>query len=607
MAAFLLLVIFTGYLIIYNIFQISVTGDIRYYGLLKTIGVTPRQLRRIIRQQALLLCGIGCPLGLIAGWLVGSCLVPVVLARTSLETIQTEVSSSPLIFAASALFAVATVLLSCGRPGRMAAKVSPVEAVKYTETGISYWKERRSSRAGIGGMAFANLGRNKKRTALVVVSLSLSVVLLALTFQFTGGFSMEKYLEQKTCADFIVGNTDYFRFQANGPESGLAGETVEQIRENTKEADAGQAWAVPGVYPQVWLDEEQFRSLSFTGPEEQVNQELQIREKRGDKIQVSLKAEGMDDALLDKLTVLEGSLEPLRDPESGAIALPVETDDYGTPQMTEHYPRPGDKLTVTYVDEGYYADSRTGEPVTDATPEEYIQYHIEKSHDVEYTVCALVTVPYQISFRASLMYGMDAIMGTEQLKADSGAELYSLFYMFDTPNREAEEAAEHFLAELTKGETSPLMYESKALVRQDFQGFRQMFLLLGGALCAIVGVVGILNFFNAILTGILVRKREFAMLQAVGMTGRQLKKMLVTEGLLYAGATVLLSLVLVFLLEPLVGGMLEDMFWFFAYHFDVTALWAAAPAFLLLGVVLPLGVYRGIARMTIVERLREVE
>ena len=489
----------------------------------------------------------------------------------------------------------------------MAAKVSPVEAVKYTETGISSRKERRSSRAGIGGMAFANLGRNKKRTALVVISLSLSVVLLALTFQFTGGFSMEKYLEQKTCADFIVGNTDYFRFQANGPESGLAGETVEQIRENTKEVDAGQAWAVPGVYPQVWLDEEQFRSLPFAGSEEQVNQELQIREKRGDKIQVSLQAEGMDDALLDKLTVLEGSLEPLRDPEGGAIALPVETDDYGTPQMTEHYPKPGDKLTVTYVDEWYYADSRTGEPVTDATPEEYIQYHIEKSHDVEYTVCALVTVPYQISFRASQMYGMDAIMGTEQLKADSGEELYSLFYMFDTPNREAEEAAEHFLAELTEGETSPLMYESKALVRQDFQGFRQMFLLLGGALCAIVGVVGILNFFNAILTGILVRKREFAMLQAVGMTGKQLKKMLVTEGLLYAGATILLSLVLVFLLEPLVGGMLEDMFWFFAYHFDVTALWAAAPVFLLLGVVLPLGVYRGIARMTIVERLREVE
>ena len=76
MAAFLILVIFTGYLIIYNIFQISVTGDIRYYGLLKTIGVTPRQLKRIIRQQALLLCAIGCPLGLAAGWRWDTCWYP---------------------------------------------------------------------------------------------------------------------------------------------------------------------------------------------------------------------------------------------------------------------------------------------------------------------------------------------------------------------------------------------------------------------------------------------------------------------------------------------------------------------------------------------------
>ena len=49
-AAVLLLIIFTGYLIIYNVFQISVTNDIRFYGLLKTIGTTPRQLRRIIRH-----------------------------------------------------------------------------------------------------------------------------------------------------------------------------------------------------------------------------------------------------------------------------------------------------------------------------------------------------------------------------------------------------------------------------------------------------------------------------------------------------------------------------------------------------------------------------
>ena len=128
--AFLTLVIFTGYLIIYNIFQISVTGDIRFYGLLKTIGVTPRQLKRIIRQQALFLCIVGIPAGLLLGYGVGATLTPVVMARTTFGAGVSTVSTSPLIFFASALFALITVLLSCSRPGKIASKVSPVEATK---------------------------------------------------------------------------------------------------------------------------------------------------------------------------------------------------------------------------------------------------------------------------------------------------------------------------------------------------------------------------------------------------------------------------------------------------------------------------------------------
>ena len=95
--AFLVLIVFTGYLIIYNIFQISVTGDIRYYGLLKTIGVTPRQLRRIIRWQAILLWAAGLPLGLLLGYGVGAGMTPVVMARTTFGAGVSTVSTSPLI------------------------------------------------------------------------------------------------------------------------------------------------------------------------------------------------------------------------------------------------------------------------------------------------------------------------------------------------------------------------------------------------------------------------------------------------------------------------------------------------------------------------------
>lgn len=130
MIAFLVLIIFTGYLIIYNIFQISVTEDIRFYGLLKTIGVIPKQLRRIIRWQAVLLSMVGIPLGLILGYGTGAVLTPVVMEQTTLGTVSTSLSSSPLIFLGAALFSLITVIFSCFRPGRIAGKVSPVEAAK---------------------------------------------------------------------------------------------------------------------------------------------------------------------------------------------------------------------------------------------------------------------------------------------------------------------------------------------------------------------------------------------------------------------------------------------------------------------------------------------
>lgn len=118
MLAVLVLVAFTGYLVIYNIFQISVAGDIRYYGLLKTIGVTPKQLRRLIRQQALLLSALGIPVGLLLGYAVGAAAVPITMSASTMGGRYTTVSVSPWIFLFSTVFALLTVLLSCaGRDG----------------------------------------------------------------------------------------------------------------------------------------------------------------------------------------------------------------------------------------------------------------------------------------------------------------------------------------------------------------------------------------------------------------------------------------------------------------------------------------------------------
>ena len=179
-----------------------------------------------------------------------------------------------------------------------------------------------------------------------------------------------------------------------------------------------------------------------------------------------------------------------------------------------------------------------------------------------------------------------------------------MFYLFDTSDDIAEASAENYLTDLTADDLSGLMYESKATLRAEFEGFQNMFLLLGGLLCAIIGLVGILNFFNAIMTGILSRKREFAVLQAVGMTNQQLKTMLVYEGLFYALSSAVAALVPSLLLNPLIGDLLENMFWFFSGKFTIVPVIIAIPIFALLGWLIPYAMYNQAAKYSIVEQLR---
>lgn len=94
-------------------------------------------------------------------------------------------------------------------------------------------------------------------------------------------------------------------------------------------------------------------------------------------------------------------------------------------------------------------------------------------------------------------------------------------------------------------------------------------------------------------------------MQAVGMTNRQLKKMLIYEGLFYTLGSAIVALILSVLLNPLVGSLLEHMFWFFNAKFTLMPVLAVIPVFALLGSVIPSLMYRQSAKHSIVERLRE--
>ncbi len=102
------------------------------------------------------------------GWLIGGQLTPAIVSQ--LDGIVPMTSVSPVIFLGAALFSLVTVLLSCRKPGRIAARVSPIEAVRYTEGSAIKRKTKKRKARGVSllSMAWANLGRSRGKTAVTV-------------------------------------------------------------------------------------------------------------------------------------------------------------------------------------------------------------------------------------------------------------------------------------------------------------------------------------------------------------------------------------------------------------------------------------------------------
>lgn len=603
----LLLILFTGYLIIYNVFQISVTTDIRFYGLLKTIGTTRKQLRRIIRRQALMLSRIGIPLGLLLGYLIGAGLTPFITSK--LNSLSSHVLFlSPWIFILSALFSLFTVLLSCRKPARMAGKVSALEAIRYTDGRTPSRKvERRTRGAKIPHMAWANLGRNRKKTALTITSLSLAVVLLQLTVTFTNGFDMDKYLANNVVSDFIFANSSYFQFSSvASSETSVPESMLDMILAQDGIAEGGKVYGLTTPV-QEFITEDYFRKSTayFLDPDQQTKK-LSVLEKMPDgKVAQHAQLFGMEAFARSKLRVLEGDISTLDIPAAHNIAAVYLEDDYGTAQMDSHWAKLGDTITLRHVDSWEYIDDVTGEILDpDNLPnDDYYHSRAKTYRDISYTVTALVAVPYPISYRYS---GTDEFVLGDQTFIEDTQTSNVMLYAFNMEDDAATERMESFLSSFTENQED-FDYESKATYEAEFESFRSMFLLLGSLLSFIVGLVGILNFFNAILTGIITRRREFALLQAIGMTGRQLRHMLMLEGVLYTLGSLFITLLLSIASAPLVGKMLGSMFWFFTYRFTIAPILMIFPIFLLLGIVLPLISYHLMEKQSIVDRIREAD
>lgn len=565
----LLLIVFTGYLIIYNIFQISIVRDIRFYGLLKTIGTTGHQLRQMIRRQALILSAIGIPIGLLLGFFSGKALVPLLMNNSSYAGSTVSVSPNPLIFIGSALFALGTVFISTLKPGRMAGRVSPIEAVRYTEADLPKNGQKNSvNGAKMERMALSNVGRNKKRTLLVVISLSLSIVLLNTVVTLSGSIDMDKFLSKFSDTDFLIAHADYFNNDFYGKENELSEQMIEAVQALDGFEAGGRLY---GGRENMFFAENSEDTVSINKSEEGY---------------LYSAVYGLEQLPMARLELIDGEIDMEKLLSGDYILEGVGLDDNGRVEMdSAHY-----KVGATAVLHNWRADP--------SAPEN----QVDVSH--AYTVLGHVAIKTYTNCDRSL-WGYTFYLPAETYKTlvDEPAVMSYAFNVEDSK----EAAAESFLKQYTDSVEPMMNYESKATTANSFSGMRNTVLLVGGALGGIIGLIGILNFINAVLTSIVARKKEFAMLESIGMTRRQLKKMLCYEGVYYAGLSGVCAVVLGVIVSLLVVRALCTQLWFLSYHMILWPLLVSIPVLLALGVAVPLAVHVATDRQSIVERLREAE
>ena len=224
-----------------------------------------------------------------------------------------------------------------------------------------------------------------------------------------------------------------------------------------------------------------------------------------------------------------------------------------------------------------------------------------------YDVLAVVDIPKALETPLQVDMGLDYIFPTNELLGNMvSADQPAMKTIFNVDN-EYQLATENWLKNYTTNTDTALDYLSKVTLRQTFDGMINMYRLVGGALCAILALIGILNFINSMMTSILSRYKELAMLQSVGMTGRQVKQMLMIEGIGYSALGLICSLLISIVGSLTVVRMMGAELSYFTWHFTLLPVFLCVIPLVLITAFVPLVCYNKMAQKTVVKRLRIAE
>lgn len=497
MAIIVGIILIAGALTIYSIYYVSLINKVQEFGKLAALGATKRQIRQIILRENLIVAGLSIPAGLLIGIVAVKYVFFQLISSISSEQAMTkemhqvldngEVSLIlPWIVAMTIGVTLLTVILASLKPMRQASKIMPIEAMRYTGQMQGSKKQRKGFiDLNLLRLANANLSRNKKRTMVTIFSLGM-IGILFVVISTVFSCMNPKQAARDTIAE------DYCMSIASREGDKMRPElkwTVIQQNNPLNNKVINKIKAIDGVEKV-----EAFQSITGEVPS--------VKDPGTDK-PMSLSIGGISK---DQMALIN------RDIEKG--------------HATYEELNSGDKVIATGYILANYPEIKIGDTLT------------FKFFDGDRTFEKDMTIIGGGSFAQSVTNFDNFLMSNEAIKKLSKNNL--TYYVNIKAAKGKIKTVQSAIENIEEG-NELFRLESYEEVLKQWEDTLQLTAGAGYAIMLVLAIVGIMNLINTTIDSILSRKKELGVMQAIGMSNQQMKKMLRTEGFVYAGGIILLA------------------------------------------------------------------
>lgn len=472
-ATIAIIVILSSILVIYNIFYLSITSKVQEFGKLRAIGATKKQIKAIVLKEGIFLSTIAVPLGIALGYAINKFVLTKVFFNGA------DVQKLPIIIGVMVV-SFLTVFISLLKPMKVASKVSIIDAVRYSGDIKTKSKTRKGYKyINIKRLSNANLKRNKKRTYVTIISLSLSGIIFVVIASVLNSINAEKMARDHFSYDISINLSGYTFGEEDSPNTEF---NILQTKNPLGKDFRGELLNMDGVVSLESVNSAKVEVDNF-GNEYKYEQLSGIDERDLEDLEFYL-----EDGKID--------IEKLKSGDEMLFAYPELANELGI--------KVGDKITLTLYD---------GKDKFDKT----------------FKIQAITSAP-----------GIFLIHD----------DVFKKMFKTDTTNTlgiHVDEGSYDEVKEFIKNLDKSNEYIDARYIDDDIELNElsiKMTKAVGYSLVIIIGVIGFMNLINSMITSIITRKKELGMLQAIGLTDKQLIKMLNIEAMFYTGTMLLSSLTL---------------------------------------------------------------